>query len=290
MQRDVKVGLVLGGLLVAVVAIVFFRRDDEDRDKFTKLLPAPDAVAAKARDALGPSPSEPYPVAPEHFADSWQTQPAAKPARTTPQTRNMPPEGNANPDSSEEGTAGAKKSAGGPVAVLQKPEFGPTKPSARNDRDASASSLKSSGTDSPVRSNGTNEYTIQEGDTLIAIASRFLEHSSQWPLLCEANPDVLADPDHLQVGQRIRIPATRKTAKPAPAPAIASAACTARQAPPVRDRSFDSYEVQEGDTLIQIAREKYGRDAMYLDILNANRDQLPNPGDLRPGMWLKLPK
>ncbi|MBA2590829.1 MAG: LysM peptidoglycan-binding domain-containing protein [Pseudomonadota bacterium] len=59
----------------------------------------------------------------------------------------------------------------------------------------------------PVRTPRAGTYTIQHGDTLIAIAAHFYGDVSQWPVIAQANPT--ADPMRLQVGQKIKLPRTR---------------------------------------------------------------------------------
>lgn len=49
-------------------------------------------------------------------------------------------------------------------------------------------------------------YTIESGDTLWAIASKFLGNGSKYPEIFEANREVIEDPDKIFVGQKIRIP------------------------------------------------------------------------------------
>jgi LysM repeat protein len=66
------------------------------------------------------------------------------------------------------------------------------------------------GTDAPSHappSVGTppaGTYTIQRGDTLMAIAAHFYSDASQWSVIAEANPE--ADPRRLLVGQEIKLP------------------------------------------------------------------------------------
>ncbi len=48
-------------------------------------------------------------------------------------------------------------------------------------------------------------YTIQRGDTLMAIAAHFYGDASQWSVIAEANPE--ADPRRLRIGQLIKLPA-----------------------------------------------------------------------------------
>jgi LysM repeat protein len=59
----------------------------------------------------------------------------------------------------------------------------------------------------PVRMPPVGTYTIQRGDTLIAIAGRFYGDTSQWSVIAQANPK--ADPRRLRVGQEIKLPRTR---------------------------------------------------------------------------------
>ena len=49
-------------------------------------------------------------------------------------------------------------------------------------------------------------YTIQRGDTLWAIASKFLGSGAKYPEIFEANREVIEDPDKIFPGQKIRIP------------------------------------------------------------------------------------
>lgn len=49
-------------------------------------------------------------------------------------------------------------------------------------------------------------YTIASGDTLSAIAKRFLGNAMDYPRIFEANREVIKDPDLIYPGQKIRIP------------------------------------------------------------------------------------
>lgn len=48
------------------------------------------------------------------------------------------------------------------------------------------------------------------------------------------------------------------------------------------------YEVRRGDTLTRIAREE-GQDTTAADVFEANRDQLTDPDQIRPGQVLRVP-
>jgi nucleoid-associated protein YgaU len=51
-----------------------------------------------------------------------------------------------------------------------------------------------------------------------------------------------------------------------------------------------TYTVQAGDTLSAIAKKFYGNANDYMEIYNANRDQLSDPDKIKPGQVLKIPQ
>jgi nucleoid-associated protein YgaU len=51
-----------------------------------------------------------------------------------------------------------------------------------------------------------------------------------------------------------------------------------------------SYTVKSGDTLSKIAKEMLGDANAYMDIFNANKDQLSDPNKIKPGQVLKIPQ
>ena len=51
-----------------------------------------------------------------------------------------------------------------------------------------------------------------------------------------------------------------------------------------------SYTVKAGDTLSKIAKEHLGDANAYMDIFNANTDQLKDPDKIKPGQVLKIPQ
>jgi len=61
-------------------------------------------------------------------------------------------------------------------------------------------------------------------------------------------------------------------------PAAQSAGATAK-----------TYTVKAGDTLGEIARRELGSANKYMEIFNANRDQLTDPDKIKPGQVLKMP-
>jgi nucleoid-associated protein YgaU len=50
-----------------------------------------------------------------------------------------------------------------------------------------------------------------------------------------------------------------------------------------------TFTVQTGDTLTKISKEVYGDANAYMEIFNANKDQLESPDKIRAGQVLKIP-
>ena len=55
-------------------------------------------------------------------------------------------------------------------------------------------------------------------------------------------------------------------------------------------QSDRTYTVKSGDTLSKIAKEMWGDANAYMDIFNANKDQLSDPDKIKPGQVLKIPQ
>jgi nucleoid-associated protein YgaU len=51
-----------------------------------------------------------------------------------------------------------------------------------------------------------------------------------------------------------------------------------------------TYTVKPGDSLSKIARDQLGDANAYMEIFNANRDQLSDPNKIQPGQVLKIPQ
>jgi nucleoid-associated protein YgaU len=56
-------------------------------------------------------------------------------------------------------------------------------------------------------SGGLQSYTVKSGDTLSKIAQQFYGDSGQYMKIFEANKDKLKNPDQIQAGQQLNIPA-----------------------------------------------------------------------------------
>ena len=74
----------------------------------------------------------------------------------------------------------------------------------------------------------------------------------------------------------------------------AGAATQKESTTPQRDttqkQTQTTYTVKPGDTLSKIAKEFLGDADAYMEIFNANRDQLTDPNLIKPGQVLKIPQ
>lgn len=118
-------------------------------------------------------------------------------------------------------------------------------------------------------------YTVQQGDTLAAIAKRC---GASVEALVEANP-VIVNPGHISIGWELTIPGARASLGP-----------EAEVRPPSRDAAAEAalaagtYEVQAGDSLAGIATALQ----IPMRALMAANEGV-NPFALRPGQVLRLP-
>ena len=76
----------------------------------------------------------------------------------------------------------------------------------------------------------------------------------------------------------IKVNAPAKSQPAAPPPAASS------------PQASDTYTVQAGDTLSAIAKKLLGNANAYMEIFNANKDQLSDPDKIKPGQVLKIPQ
>jgi nucleoid-associated protein YgaU len=121
----------------------------------------------------------------------------------------------------------------------------------------------------PGQEEGAREVVIRKGDTLQKIAARELGDASKWRVLVEWNAGV--DPKRLQRGQKLKLPPL------------------ARAAPTRTATGGRLHEVAPNDTLESLAERYYGDKARWIDLLEANRDQLRVPSDLKAGSTIRIP-
>jgi len=60
---------------------------------------------------------------------------------------------------------------------------------------------------SQSQGSGFQTYTVKQGDTLSKISKQFYGNANEYMRIFNANKDKLKDPDHINVGEELRIPA-----------------------------------------------------------------------------------
>lgn len=96
----------------------------------------------------------------------------------------------------------------------KRPDFSNVRSNVRSTEDEATSKPDFGNVQSSVRSTeevvGQVNYTVQKGDTLSHIAQAQYGKASQWQRIFDANRDQLDDPDRIQPGQVLRIPAAAR--------------------------------------------------------------------------------
>lgn len=131
-----------------------------------------------------------------------------------------------------------------------------------------------------VTTAASRTYTVQKGDTLSSIAAKYGVNTST---LIALN-GLSANPDALQVGQVLSLPAVGSVT-PTAAPQAASAAATAPTV--ARATGASTYTVVAGDTLSRIAARN---GTTVAKIIAANGFTEQQAHNLKIGQTIKLPK
>lgn len=121
-------------------------------------------------------------------------------------------------------------------------------------------------------------YIVKSGQTLTDIAREVYgpQHTNEWRRIHLANKYKLASPHLLKPNLKLLIPPLAQD-KSIPTKS------------PLTARRDTTYTVMPGDTLSQISTKKLGTSRRWEEILDLNRDKLPDEYSLRAGMVLKLP-
>lgn len=127
-------------------------------------------------------------------------------------------------------------------------------------------------------------YVIKSGDTLSSIAQEAYGSAKYYPAIERANPHL--DPQRLRVGMTINLP---EKAQVIPSnPANASSGGSAHQA---GIDTSKQYKVQSGDSLYRISLKLYGTSNYADQIYDLNKATIgSDPAKLKIDMVLQLPK
>ena len=129
------------------------------------------------------------------------------------------------------------------------------------------------------------QHTVGNGETLTAIARRYYDGDGNlWYSIRDANPGKVGANGEVREGTVLVIP--RRSVEAEPTEITPRAGGTADGRPRPRARLI---EVQEGQTLSEIALKHLGSANKWQVLLDANTDVLEKPEHLRAGMRLRIP-
>ena len=139
-------------------------------------------------------------------------------------------------------------------------------------------------------------YTVRPGDNYWSISKAHYGTVRYFAALTEYNRDRIPDPKKMRPGLQVAIPdaTVLESQYPqlftGPSPAVLTPV-----RPPAQTGEFfvragePMYRVGAGDTLSSIAQKHLGRASRWEQIYGMNRNVLPKPDRLKPGLELRLP-
>ncbi len=137
-------------------------------------------------------------------------------------------------------------------------------------------------TPSPVESvTDADVHYVKKGESLSSISSRFYGTPGFADQIARLNN--LGDPDKVKLGTRLILPKSFGNLAGAPAPRTDTAQMT------LATTRSKTVKVREGETLSDIAKRELGDGNKWRVLWKANKNVIPNPDRLSPGIVLQLP-
>lgn len=305
MRKDVRFGLAIGGVLLAV--IVVYMLSVRSKPVQTAAEPTP-AVEQSASVDTPPPPADTANEQPrtgtevagaqgnDPFATAVTPNNAGPAVSATPNdprsvtdwnqllaTGQQPPTVTSTPSGTEAPPAGSTTGItegmpagnGSNVAAANTP--------AATDGSSSQAPATGSG-----QANGNRTYKVQKGDTLSSIAKSIYGSANYYPHILRANPGL--DPHKLRPGMVINLPDPQQVV-----PHGSDATTGPGQAPSTHSQptvdAARQYRVQEGDSLYKISVKLYGNGGYVDKIYEKNKQSIgADPARLKVGMVLELPE
>lgn len=213
MQRDQKVGLALGVLLIGAVAAFFFRNEPDPSARISQLESADEVNREIAEKRLTPYFSESDGQLDEDSASSAH-RPHADETRTgerrLPRWEELKSAEN-DPFAADSAENRIPTPAPDPIPAGNA-SLDPSAPQPAVPNPAPTDDLTNSAPP-PLET----MHEVQRGETLSSIAGKYLGSQARYQEIFEANKDQLRDANDLQVGMKLRIPTA---VSPPPAKAI----------------------------------------------------------------------
>ena len=139
-------------------------------------------------------------------------------------------------------------------------------------------------------------HIVCKGESFWTIAKKHYRMGRYSTALSEYNKSRIPKPDKIAPGMKVIVPPVETLEQKFGhlisvyvSPESAAAAVAAKPGFYVDGQGQPFYRVGEGDTLSDIARNHLGRSSRWIQIVGLNKDRLPNPDSMKPGMVLRLP-
>ncbi len=310
LRKDVKVGLTLGGVVLAVVVVWLLLTAVAGPTKpngqtaqlqTTPLVPKPQTTSGSSSASTNKPTATPSPG----FTSSGASSVAAKPTSNSPSSGlssvspSVPAASNdvwdtafstgsvpatATPDPRHAANAQRGTSPNDIVSALK---MSPARADAVTPSKESAAGQPSGSIISPTPSQtltsipaGGQSYVVLPGDTFSSISSDFYGDAKHFQLLVEANPQV--NPNRMKPGVTLIIPA---------APAKSERSATAETQAVLNIDPSRQYEIQPGDSLNKIASRLWGDSSKWMKLYETNKAAIGSePARLKVGTVLMLPE
>lgn len=287
MRKDLRIGLGIGGVLLAVLIVALIVRKDQtptpgDPNPQANANPQPGAPAADP----AADPFRPAPPGRTATSDDWATLLATGEINSISTTPGMPPA--ATPPT-------PTPPAPGPIDPLTGVAVAPPLLQPRTPGDGLfAPPLPPTESVGPSVRSGARSHVIREGETFSSIANDHYGESRYYLAIIKANPSI--NPNRLRPGQTINLPDLASIGSGNSNGSGGSAAGTTpggfRSAR--TERAVDGiteYRVQSGDSLYRISMRLYGTPNKVDLIYETNRATIgPDRERLKIGQVLRLPE
>lgn len=132
-------------------------------------------------------------------------------------------------------------------------------------------------------------HVVQQGDTLYKLSRQYYGNTENWILIYNANKGRLGDNNTLYVGQELIVPDTKTLAQGTKRMDLKPLR-SEKTINNAKEHDYKTYEVKKGDTLYKIAKQFYNDGSKWRKIYEANKEILPNSGDLQAGNVIIIPK
>ncbi|MFO1007390.1 MAG: LysM peptidoglycan-binding domain-containing protein [Planctomycetaceae bacterium] len=139
-------------------------------------------------------------------------------------------------------------------------------------------------------------HIVGKGESFWTIAKKHYRMGRYSAALAEYNKSRIPKPDRIAPGMKVIVPPVATLEQKFGhmisgyvSPESEAAAAAAKPGFFVDREGVPFYRVGEGDTLSDIARNHLGRSSRWIQIVGLNKERLPNPDAMKPGMVLRLP-